>query len=339
MNFGHSLAAEPVFEIRRNNALAEELVPRITRFYKRQPVANIEAESPLWDGIVRLHQENLVTALASGNWATIGVSMAALYDGWDLAGFEEPNAMPGFEDRWKSAFWAAVNALGVIPLFNPEQPNAGVYVLDEAFAAMESVLGFTLTHKGASGMRGALVGNRFVPLKLIRSVSLIAALMRLPNWPPARVLEIGAGCGMLATVIPFRESYHIIDLPSVAAVQAYLIGHQLGANRIWLAGEGGGPGVCIHGLAFPRDTIGPIDLVINQDSLPEMSAEAATKYFRFIEAHLKTGGFFYSVNQETSVAQQRRVFCAIQPHTSLRLTHRSPFWARDGYVEEIWTKT
>ena len=172
----------------------------------------------------------------------------------------------------------------------------------------------------------------------------------------SRILEIGGGAGYTAYwlyLMGYRNIY-MLDLPTVSVAQAYQLAANIGAENISFSYENKQTAVTFI-TADELDTLGPVDMVLNCDSMPEMTLDWARTYLDFIS---KNARYFYSVNQETaskyikslidtdtgtgrgdpSVPEEQR------QHVVWKLVHanypnlyrmeRYKFWMRDGYVEE-----
>ena len=120
---------------------------------------------------------------------------------------------------------------------------------------------------------------------------------------PFTVLKIGPGFG--ATVLYFLrlaevERYTMVDLPEIAALQAYYLGKCLGADTVRLHGEvDNGATIRIippHAL----DSVKSASIAFNQDSMPEIPAAAVRDYIEWIRDHVT--GIFFSYNHETLLA-------------------------------------
>ncbi len=72
------------------------------------------------------------------------------------------------------------------------------------------------------------------------------------------------------------------------------------------------------------------DLVVNVDSMPEMSIEFICDYFQKICSVSDT---FLSINHEFNA---HTVANAAQSIARLERTARVPYWMRRGYVEELF---
>ena len=141
-----------------------------------------------------------------------------------------------------------------------------------------------------------------------------------------RILEIGAGSGRTAYYawqLGIRD-YTIIDLPITCAASANFLARTLGPDRVGLYGEDRDadieivPAGSLHGLS------GRFDLVLNADSMTEMSRDTAQSY---VEFSLRSADLFLSMNHE------RNPF-TVHELCGDRLRSRALYWMRDGYVEE-----
>lgn len=285
----------------------------------------------IWKPLTLDYQSGLSSAFASKNIQVIESFLANLYRGQTVSGFDVPNdATTPFADH----LIRAASALGVIHAYAPLQPNDSTYDTEGLLLAMEYVLRARITYPGGGSMRGALVNGRFIPHKLIEAVPIVVAIQRL-RFQPRIIMEIGAGAGTIGYLL--RQvidcEYHTVDLPLVSVVHAFLLMSSVG--NVWLHGElEAKSSVYVHGLNRPQIQC---DLIINKDSLPEFPKSNAIEFLDYIEESLRPRGYFLSINHESHIGGQTRVF-DLAAASGLSLIHRSPYWMRDGYVEELWQK-
>jgi len=81
------------------------------------------------------------------------------------------------------------------------------------------------------------------------------------------------------------------------------------------------------------------DLVLNQDSFPEIDSSAVQAYLR--EIRRTTRGYFLSINHEaeTPMGESSKhlvVSEAIEEVGGFERQYRFPCWVRAGYVEELY---
>jgi hypothetical protein len=158
-------------------------------------------------------------------------------------------------------------------------------------------------------------------------------------------LEIGGGVGGLAAMSGQfgARRFCVIDLPVASALQAYFLLNSPLKARVTLFGESAKDN-SIELLPPSQLNLfkrGDFDVVVNQDSLPEMSESVAISYLKKIE-DLKPK-YFLSINQESLeptgpnsrhgwVLEQTR-----QHFLNSQMIYRAPYWLRSGYVEELYT--
>ncbi len=146
------------------------------------------------------------------------------------------------------------------------------------------------------------------------------------------VVEIGPGMGHCA-FYAFQAGvadYTTIDLPLGVVAHARFLAEALDPDRIWLAGEPSGGQNQIKLYAIPDIPQRNFDLVLNVDSMTEMSLSAAMNYITWINQHSR---LFLSMNHE------------INPFTVASIAHcrlagkrleRRPVPDREGYFEETF---
>lgn len=135
-----------------------------------------------------------------------------------------------------------------------------------------------------------------------------------------KICEIGGGAGQFAYYmhkLGFTD-YTIVDIPTVSVSQMYYLGTNIGLDKVK------------H--LSPDEFDGKYDIVINVDSMPEMSEQSARTYINTIAANSK---YFLSINQErlkftvNNLCSEKNMY---------RLS-RNPFWFRKGYlIEEFMNK-
>jgi hypothetical protein len=237
-------------------------------------------------------------------------------------------------------------AVGAVRMELPENGAWGETIMTSAadlLAAIEAKLGVDLSppeHIGA--YLGLKAGNRVLQMRVLEAIYAAWRLKQLVDEHGfTTVCEIGAGAGLTAYygAILGIPQYMIIDLPTMNAVQAYmLVGSRVG-DGVVLNGEAKeGTIQILPPDAFSRLEQGSVDLLFNQDSLPEIELVAARAYLadarrigvrQFLsinqEAHLPVAG-----GHQISVAE----LAADVGGFASRSRHRH--WLRQGYAEELY---
>jgi hypothetical protein len=146
------------------------------------------------------------------------------------------------------------------------------------------------------------------------------------------VVEIGPGMGHCA-FYAFQAGatdYATIDLPLGLVAHARFLAEALGPDKIWLAGEPGATADRIKLYTIADVPARTFDMVLNVDSMTEMSLSAAMNYITWINRHSR---LFLSMNHE------------LNPFTVASIAHcrlagkrleRRPVPDRDGYFEEVF---
>ena len=315
------------------------------------------AAGPVWDVLLAGPQHSMAGWLTRGEAEPLARDLASLGRSEAAQGFfggagqhRRCAADPDYAQLL--AAWthdktlSLAEAVGAVRLELPENGGWAESIATptaDLFAAIEAKLGQDLTppaHIGA--YLGIDAGSCVLQM---RTLEAIYAAWRIKQICDAhglrRVCEIGAGAGLTAyyAVLLGVPDYVIVDLPTMNAVQAYmLLGSKIG-DRVALAGEGQDAAIRILPPdAFARFTPGAIDLLYNQDSLPEIEPDAARGYL----ADAKRLGvpLFLSINQEAHLpvngGHQISVPQLVAETGSFTLHNRHRHWLRQGYVEELY---
>ena len=242
-------------------------------------------------------------------------------------------------------------ALGCVPLENPEQGrwDKNIYLTPaEVVKAIESELGFEIMPPQVEhGLFGLEIGGRVIGPRDIYSLHAAYRISRvLRRRTSASVCEIGAGLGKVAywaNRFGLRD-YTIFDLPYVSVLSAYFLLKSLPSSAVVLHGE---PGADTKGTIkiFPfwhleRMPKRHFDLVLNQDSMPEIEQTIVQDYLKTIKKVCSK--YFLSINQEgqaplTAAGKpQLRVMELARKEPGYEEVYRQKFWTREGYVEELF---
>jgi hypothetical protein len=228
-------------------------------------------------------------------------------------------------------------AVGALPVENPEQGRLGVNLyLDPAVMAdaIERMIGISIRPSMAMGYFGVPVRDH---LFFVRSADHVYTAWRCHALGARRIVEIGGGLGG-AALYSLRfgaHRYTIFDLPVMNVVQGYAL--LKAGHAVSLLGE---PDQVVMVRPWWRLEASPeCDVVVNQDSFPEIERAFVLDYLRHIR---RFAGRLLSINQEAgelASADGRRQHVVSELVDSVGgfvRVSRVPYWLRRGYVEEIY---
>jgi hypothetical protein len=219
-------------------------------------------------------------------------------------------------------------AVGVIRLHYPETHVGAEFPLpSHLLGLLDKAFGFKVDFPNPYA--GEV---RFKTSRGIASYRAIQALYQaylIARAGVIKVVEIGAGMGRTAYYANKFGigDYTIVDLPMTNVAQGHFLGSAIGPTSVSLYGET---------LSAPIKIIPPADffaseetydLVVNVDSLTEMSRESASKYFA---TAAERSGALLSINHEFNPFTVQEISGTLKPSS------RQPYWLRNGYVEELF---
>jgi hypothetical protein len=253
---------------------------------------------------------------------------------------------------WLDRLVGLAEATGAMSIPNPENPRARHQEIlavnpDTVVESIERKIGMRLTFPNICGVFGGILQGGPFPVIAFTHLLVAVTMRGMVTGHDATVFEIGGGFGGLAYFACrlVKCCYTIFDLAWANAVQAYFLHRALPGHKLALCGEKseGRDIVLMPAWALFRQPPGTrVDLVVNQDSMPEMPYQTACAYLDVMKTFLR--GPFLSVNQEPpeqadsgwggkSVAHLTDVIGGY-----VRFS-RAPFFLRLGYVEEIYYPT
>lgn len=250
----------------------------------------------------------------------------------------------------KDKLVALAEALGAIPVENPEQgpwgDNLGLDA-DELVTAISSRLGIDIAPPDIDGgLLKLRTGHGDFGERDLNAI-FTAHLVRNVAGEGKRICEIGGGGGRVAywSVRMGAAAYTLIDLPHVNVVQGYYLMKALGADAVGLHGEAESANHLVR--IRPAHTLAELvanefDLVLNQDSFPEMHPDTVADYLSWVAAGRWPR--LLSINQEARAMYGggRRQISLPQiagEINGLARRERFPYWLRKGYVVELYAPT
>jgi hypothetical protein len=275
------------------------------------------------DHLNLMHQSPLMTGITQGSGETEIMN-------------EYPEVLTMRLLRAWDVFLGVMEYVGIISPQNHEQGASFVTISEETL--LEHAPAHMVAPRWQGGLWGLATSRGLFSERDL--MSLYIALKIREKFPlESRIMEIGGGAGYIAYWL-YKLGYrniHMVDIPSVAACQAYQLAANIGAENISLSNESHEAAVKFISPEQIPHRIDNFDLVVNCDSMPEMDKDSLNTYLDFIVNH---AGSFYSINQECrgtyNGTMQHVVRSVIKNEYQNKITRvdRSRFWLRDGYTEE-----
>jgi hypothetical protein len=316
----------------------------------------------MWLWIFDAYQRELAATLERGDEEGLAAVMASMFQEDFVLGLASGPLITHTNSRLASRIWclksfdalvSLAEALGVVPVENPEQGGTGLAFqagLGDLLLRLERELGFRLDFPDVGAPSGVTVQDRLItpdtPDQIYAAVRLDQAIcLHLDRGTGGvesrRVVEIGGGYGaMCYWFLQRREAvatYTIVDLPIVNVIQGYFLACALGPTRVSFYEEPSSQVMIVpnHALA---EVASPFDVLVNKDSMPEMPHAAMIEYLDWGATNCE--GLFYSYNQEVNAdflgEAQGVVHRAIAALGCFERLRRDESWVRRGYVEEIY---
>ena len=315
-------------------------------------------ENDLWSDIVEKELADLILILNNKDAAKLvdylmhfGESytwfggLCFSLDGYNYLNKDEKNVAISYFDK----LICLAEAVGAISHENPEQGAWGEHVKLDVNTLTQLVAQSTGTSLQVppgivpvTGIETPIGPIHYRHLNAYYAAWRVKNLANKSDQSGTSVCEFGAGNGIAAFYASRMgvDSYTTLDLPITNVFSAWFLINALGGDKVSLHGEvPRASGVTIlpswKCADIPADAF---DVVLNQDSFPEIDRTLLLSYFDVI---VKTSqAYFLSINHETESpmadVKHSHVSKILRHHQHFRLLARSKYWVREGYVEELY---
>lgn len=232
--------------------------------------------------------------------------------------------------------------LGILPFENPEQGRCGENIYRDTDQIVDEIgkkIGIDIIPPDIDGGMYKLKLKRgYFDSRDILSLYTAWRISKLVT-PKSAVSEIGGGLGKVALYSSRLNflNYSIFDLPQINVIQAWYLIKSGVETSLYGEVEKENSTKILPYWKFPN---GQYDLVLNEDSFPEIRKSTVVDYLKKIKGNAK---FFFSINQESEASlvsgtdkQQLIVSQTVDKLGGFKRIYRFPFLLRNGYVEELY---
>jgi len=324
--------------------------------------ANIPRES-MWGTLRQVHYRAICDVVERGDVAALAHYFSEIFRTETVNGYTYGTTFDHMPHRWhylpvgiELSVVTLAECVGVLRAECHEQGQIAFWRSqlseDELVERLEAFFGLRIEAPRAGDPRGIMFGGRFISREtcshLYTAYRMREAINRQALAHELDIVEIGGGyggtCYWLHKLMPGRVNrYVIVDLPEVSLVQAFFL-ETTAVSQLVLYGEswhGTGPRIEL----LPYFRLEEIDfqpnVLINQDSMPEMPESEVERYLEWASVHLN--GLFLSFNQESYApwagVLQVHVPTVVRRFPRLKRVARETSWDRRGYVEEVYATT
>ena len=241
-----------------------------------------------------------------------------------------------------------------------ESPQQGDYAkysiveIEKIIVSIENKIDANISFPNIGSPYGIIVKGKFLTIEdmehlyaALRIKEYLISFGLLNEFNKFNFLEIGGGYGGLCRWLNIIlekniNTYTIVDLPLISQIQAFFLANSFDKNNLILPNEekiSNSKIILKSNLEYLNDIENNYNIVINQNSMPEMTDEIVDEYIKKISNH--NLNYFISFNHEaisTHFNQKQvsvREICA--QNSNLKLISRNPSFMRNGYIEEIYS--
>lgn len=269
--------------------------------------------------------------------------------------YEKINSNSAYK-KWLGLFMTdkivrLAEAFGVIPLENPEQGEYGLSIhsdINEVIGKIEAYLRISIMPPDFEGglFRLSTKKGGIHHRDILAVYAAWRCRQLLKDTKSPSVCEIGAGIGKAAYYARLMgiKQYTIIDLPHINFLHSFYLIKSFPSANIYLYGEKQKDKEeyisILPDWYFKKIRGKMFDLVLNEDSFPEIDKQIVLDYLNEIKNHTKN--YFLSINQESQNTmmigklKQHIVSELVSKTKGFEQVYRFPYWMREGYVEELY---
>lgn len=348
-----------------------KICQRLIAAYRKVSPDNLRAKdniSQLWSDGLRKHCNELISVMDSGSAEDLAKILSRMFREDFVYGLASGSLIENSRSGLGAKIWsmkyqdnliALAEYLGVIRTESTQQGEVAHFLkegVDSIVAKIEENVGISISFPDIGAPYGIKAANSLITMEhpehlyvALRIGQAIKDYLKGKESQSLNLVEIGAGFGGLAYwVMKLGKikvgNYIILDLPIINVLQGYFLAQAFGASAVRLYGEASvnnAPHITIlPNFTIEKNIVSDIDVLINENSMPEMSEAIVQKYIIFAKEYLS--GLFFSYNHEAYSAVygklQVSVPEAVDKVGGFTRFSRNASWVRNGYVEEVYKK-
>lgn len=337
--------------------ISDSFIERVQTCFAHAAELECKENKTIWE-FHESQNKDFIEALLSKSPDRVRPFVNNLYGGTLMSGMAHTQSFvvgrkttyPGFyfSVRVKDALLSLGEAIGILSPTSNQQTNWNEYFdyLDQDYEKLiekiENALGYSIETPLIGNPPVAVIGNKMYNPDTIRHAYMTVLFSRLEIPKASSIIEIGGGYGCVARFAQLSgfESWTIIDLPYVNAIQMLWLGATVGPENVSGIGEEPSkihiiPNSCKKFLSDNQ-----FNLALNMDSLPEIPNMEAAEYLAHVSSN---ANFFISVNQEAKNKPRggttQNSVSEMMSKYPMKLVSRHPYWMEQGYIEEVYKKT
>lgn len=240
-----------------------------------------------------------------------------------------------------------------------ESPQQGDYAkyssfeIEQILISIENKINTNISFPNIGSPYGIIINKKFLTIEdlehlyaALRIKDYLISLGLLKNSKKFNFLEIGGGYGGLCRWLNIIleeniNTYTIVDLPLISQIQAFFLSNYFNENEISFPYESNDYKAKIKlktNNEYIENNENNYNIVLNQNSMPEMTDQIVTEYINKISNHNLS--CFISFNHEAISTHFNQKQVSVNEicsnNSKLNRVFRNPSFMRNGYLEEVY---
>lgn len=345
------------------NVIDLNIIDRINKSYSRCLSSNTQNISELWQyGLKKYYNEIHDSILNKNNTLKLFNNMFRSKFIYGLASGDLVKNTDSYIGKriWNLKYIDNIISLSAyLGCSRYESPQQGDYAkysaneIKQIIIAIENKIKTNISFPNIGSPYGIFINNKLLTIEdlehlyaALRIKEYLNSLGLLKNSNKLNFLEIGGGYGGLCRWLNIIlkkniKTYTIVDLPLITQIQAFFLSNYFNKNEVSFPYEAYQLEAKIRLMSnneYIQDNENDYNVVLNQNSMPEMTDKIVEEYINKISNHNLS--CFISFNHEaiSKHFNQKQVsvneICNQNP--KMNLLFRNPSFMRNGYLEEVY---